>query len=89
MPFHRAWPQRAVYRIWPDFEVHPQIDASSTTIKAIAAQRSFDSFGEGIVWAVVDSGIDEKHAHFDGLPEPALIRRWQICTATSPEATRR
>ncbi|MFN6552019.1 S8 family peptidase [Mycolicibacterium septicum] len=61
----QAWPQRAIYRIWPDFEVHPQIDASSTTIKAIAAQRSFDSFGEGIVWAVVDSGIDEKHAHFD------------------------
>ncbi len=60
----QSWPQRAVYRIWPDFEVHPQIDASSTTIKAIAAQRSFDSYGEGIVWAVVDSGIDEKHAHF-------------------------
>lgn len=60
----QVWTQRAVYRIWPDFEVHTQIDASSTTIKAVAAQRSFDSFGEGIVWAVVDSGIDETHAHF-------------------------
>lgn len=60
----QTWSERAVYRIWPDFEVRPQIDASSTTIKAVAAQRSFDSFGEGIVWAVVDSGIDEKHAHF-------------------------
>lgn len=71
----QVWAQRAVYRIWPDFEVHPQIDASSTTIKAIAAQRSFDSFGEGIVWAVVDSGIDEQHAHFSAyrtLSDPAV-----------------
>ncbi|CRZ13831.1 S8 family peptidase [Mycolicibacterium neworleansense] len=69
------WAQRAVYRIWPDFEVHPQIDASSTTIKAVAAQRSFGSFGEGIVWAVVDSGIDETHPHFDAhqnLHDPAV-----------------
>ncbi|WP_309227908.1 MULTISPECIES: S8 family serine peptidase [unclassified Mycolicibacterium] len=72
----QSWPQRAIYRIWPDFEVHPQIDVSSTTIKAIAAQRSFDSFGEGIVWAVVDSGIDEKHAHFlayQTLSDPAVV----------------
>ncbi|OHU08215.1 S8 family peptidase [Mycobacterium syngnathidarum] len=72
----QSWPERAVYRIWPDFEVHPQIDASSATIKAVAAQRSFASFGEGIVWAVVDSGIDEKHAHFaahQNLSDPAVV----------------
>ncbi|MFV8229981.1 S8 family peptidase [Mycolicibacterium fortuitum] len=72
----QTWSERAVYRIWPDFEVHPQIDASSTTIKAIAAQRSFDSYGEGIVWAVVDSGIDEKHAHFSeyqNLRDPSVV----------------
>ncbi|MGV0744648.1 S8 family peptidase [Mycolicibacterium sp. XJ870] len=60
----QSWPGRAIYRIWPDFDVHPQIDASSNTVKAIAAQRSFASCGDGIVWAVVDSGIDEKHPHF-------------------------
>jgi serine protease AprX len=37
------WPKRAIYRIWPDFEVHPQIDASGATIKARAAQRTFES----------------------------------------------
>ncbi|HET7074521.1 MAG TPA: S8 family peptidase, partial [Mycobacterium sp.] len=61
-----AWPMRAIYRIWPDFEAHPQIDASSATIKARAAQRAFESFGDGIVWAVVDSGIQADHAHFAG-----------------------
>lgn len=60
------WPQRAIYRIWPDFEAGPQIDASGSTIKARAAQRTFESFGDGIVWAVVDSGIQGDHPHFLG-----------------------
>jgi subtilisin family serine protease len=58
------WPKRAIFRIWPDFEVHRQIDASCTTIKAVPAQRSFAAYGEGIVWAVIDSGIDGTHPHF-------------------------
>ena len=57
-------PKRAVFRVWPDFDAHAQIDESSTTVKAIPAQRSFDSFGDGIVWAVVDSGVWAKHPHF-------------------------
>jgi len=60
------WPQRAIYRIWPDFEAHPQIDVSGTTIKARAAQRTFESLGDGIVWAVVDSGVQGDHPHFLG-----------------------
>jgi serine protease AprX len=58
------WPQRAIFRIWPDFPVHRQIDASATTVKAVPAQRSFAAYGEGIVWAVIDSGIDQAHPHF-------------------------
>ncbi|WP_458316337.1 S8 family peptidase [Mycolicibacterium brisbanense] len=71
----QRWPARAVYRIWPDFDTHPLIDASSSTIKAIPAQRAFDSFGDGIVWAVVDSGIAADHPHFIGhqtLSDPAV-----------------
>jgi subtilisin family serine protease len=60
------WPKRAIYRIWPDFEAHPQIDASAATVKARAAQRTFESFGDGIVWAVVDSGVQADHPHFLG-----------------------
>ncbi|HXQ54851.1 MAG TPA: peptidase S8, partial [Actinomycetes bacterium] len=48
---------RAIYRIWPDFPVHPLIDASCATVKADAARRSFDASGRGITWAVLDSGI--------------------------------
>lgn len=69
------WPYRAIFRIWPDFEVRRQIDASTTTVKAVAAQRSFAAFGDGIVWAVIDSGIDGTHPHFQGehtLDDPSV-----------------
>ena len=62
---------RAIYRIWPDFPVHPLIDASGATVKADAARRSFDATGRGITWAVLDSGIDADHHHF---------RRYQTLT---------
>ncbi|MGH2814551.1 MAG: hypothetical protein ACRDLC_05260, partial [Actinomycetota bacterium] len=56
--------RRAIYRIWPDFPVHPLIDTSCATVKADAARRSFDATGRGITWAVLDSGIDGDHHHF-------------------------
>jgi serine protease AprX len=55
---------RAIYRVWPDFPVHPLIDTSCATVKADAARRSFDATGRGITWAVLDSGIDAHHHHF-------------------------
>ena len=56
--------RRAIYRVWPDFPVHPLIDTSCATVKADAARRSFDATGRGITWAVLDSGIDATHHHF-------------------------
>jgi serine protease AprX len=56
--------RRTIYRIWPDFPVHPLIDVSCATVKADAARRSYDAAGRGITWAVLDSGIDEHHRHF-------------------------
>ncbi|HEV3464011.1 MAG TPA: S8 family peptidase [Actinomycetota bacterium] len=56
--------RRAIYRVWPDFPVHPLIDMSCATVKADAARRSFDATGRGITWAVLDSGIDADHHHF-------------------------
>ncbi len=56
--------KRAIYRIWPDYEVHALIDQSISTIKADAARRAFDAGGRRIVWAVIDSGVDGKHLHF-------------------------
>ena len=55
---------QAIYRIWPDFKVRPHTTRSIATVKVDAARTTFAAWGEGIVWAVLDSGIDGKHPHF-------------------------
>jgi hypothetical protein len=55
---------RAIYHIWPDFEIKSLINRSISTVKADAAQTSFAAYGENIVWAVLDSGIEATHPHF-------------------------
>ena len=71
--------RRAIYRIWPDFEVGPLLTKSVITVKADAARISFSAQGEGIVWAVLDSGIQGDHPHFAKhqnlvLPPPLVHR---------------
>jgi subtilisin family serine protease len=56
--------RRAIYRVWPDFDMHMVVDRSVATIKADAARRSYDATGSDVVWAVIDSGIDGEHPHF-------------------------
>jgi subtilisin family serine protease len=53
-----------IYRIWDDNEVHLTLTRSLTTVKADAAQRAFQAWGDGITWAVLDSGIQGDHPHF-------------------------
>jgi serine protease AprX len=71
--------RRAIYRVWPDFEVRPLISKSISTVKANAAHVSFAAMGEEIVWAVLDSGIHQDHPHFqlhgNLRLEPALEHR--------------
>lgn len=53
-----------IYRIWEDNDVHLSLTRSLTTVKADAAQRAFQARGDGIVWAVLDSGVQGDHEHF-------------------------
>ena len=55
---------RAIYHIWPDFEVSASIVKSIATVKCDAAHNAFSAHGEGITWAVMDSGINADHPHF-------------------------
>jgi len=55
---------RAIYHIWPDFEISACINKSIATVKSDAAQNSFSARGAGITWAVMDSGIQKDHEHF-------------------------
>jgi serine protease AprX len=54
----------SIYKIWPDFKVKAFINRSVRTVKADAARFSFSAEGMGMVWAVMDSGIQGDHAHF-------------------------
>jgi hypothetical protein len=73
---------RTIYRVWPDYRVRAHIDRSVSTIKADAAARTYATSGDGIVWAVIDSGIDQTHRTSPAAPSP--IRPCPGCTATSP-----
>jgi subtilisin family serine protease len=53
-----------ICRVWPDLVVEAHLDRSLTTIKADAASRTYGCGGAGVVWAVLDSGIDAGHSHF-------------------------
>ena len=63
-PESDAVQHRCIYKLWPDFPVRSQTDRSMATVKADAALKSFDASGEGITWAVIDSGVAGWHAHF-------------------------
>lgn len=54
----------AIFQIWEDFKIYPLLHGSVATVKADAACTSFGASGEGIVWAVIDSGIQADHPHF-------------------------
>jgi serine protease AprX len=56
---------RAIYRIWEDMEVRAFLTNSVATVKADAARMAFSAEGKDIVWAVIDSGIDRTHDHFE------------------------
>ena len=57
---------RAINRIWPDLPIQPQSTyrSAAAAASALAARRSYSAFGQGIVWALIDSGIEASHQHF-------------------------
>ena len=81
-----AW--RAIHHIWPDFKVRAQIWKSVATVKGDACRRSFATSGKDIVWAVLDSGIDGSHPHFEkyrNLDVPAPLKHMDFTPDTPVE----
>jgi hypothetical protein len=52
---------RGISRIWLNKKTGALLDKSNQTIKAQAARNVFKVEGEGIVWAVLDTGIDRNN----------------------------
>ena len=57
-------PRGTIYRMWPNFQVGGLAIRSIVATKCQAAHRSFNATGRGLVWAVLDSGIQGDHKHF-------------------------
>lgn len=92
-PATAAGAQRAlelIYHVWPDLILRAHLDRSVSTIKSDAALRTFGSAGAGVVWGVLDSGIDASHPHFaahDTLTAPAVSKLHRdFTTPSSPDA---
>jgi serine protease AprX len=54
----------AIRGLWPDTGVCALINRSVATVKATEGRSQYGADGKSIVWAVVDSGIDGEHRHF-------------------------
>jgi len=54
----------AIRRAWPNFETRALTVHSSVVTRCQAVRRMFNGTGQGIVWAIMDSGIDGSHSHF-------------------------
>ena len=53
-----------IYKIWEDFALDLYLDRSVSTVKADAARVAFGASGQDIVWAVIDTGV-QNHRHFE------------------------
>lgn len=71
-----AW----VYQIWKDEAIYGHLLQSTETVKAAPCWRTFDARGQGITWAVMDTGIHAEHPHFatHGTLDAALSRNFSI-----------
>ena len=56
--------KHALGRVWKNATKWALVDKSIHTTQAFPAHRSYESFGRGITWAVLDSGIHRTHPHF-------------------------
>ncbi len=51
-------------RIWTDTGRSTMIDQSTHTVQARPSLKSYGATGDGIVWAVLDTGVRWSHPHF-------------------------
>jgi subtilisin family serine protease len=59
-----AFDQKSIHRVFKNSVKRALINQSSETIQVVTARKGYNATGEGICWAVLDSGIDYKHPHF-------------------------
>lgn len=74
----------AIRRMWRDSLKRAVLNKSTAVVHSQAAHESYAAFGEGINWAVLDTGIRADHPHFK---EHANVKaQWDCTKAGAPKA---
>lgn len=71
-----------VHKVWRNREMKPMVDESRNTVNASAALQLFGASGQGITWAVLDTGIKGDHDYFKD--EPAVVKKPQFNFTDEP-----
>jgi len=67
--------EKMVFRIWHNRDIKHMVDTSKATTKSSAASHLFNAEGEGITWAVLDTGIKDDHKYFtENKDSPPIVK---------------
>jgi len=70
--------EESVFKIWLNKKMEPMVDVSAATIKSSPALQLFGADGDGISWAVLDTGIKEDHDFFK--KGPPIVKAFNFTT---------
>ncbi len=70
-------------KVWRDAQKKALINQSTSTIQARPANVGYNAMGEGIGWAVPDTGIKGDHPHFEKFKN--IARQWDCTKAGAPK----
>jgi subtilisin family serine protease len=73
-----------IRRVWRNATKRALLDVSINTVQAPPAHGGYSARGRGIVWAVLDTGINPEHSHFRGVVGP----QWDCTKRGAPSDAR-
>ncbi|WDS36774.1 S8 family peptidase [Pseudoxanthomonas sp.] len=77
-------------RLWRDAGKRALLDRSRSVIQADAAQNAYHALGQGIGWAVLDTGIAAGHPHFhEAGVRDVVVAQWDCTVRGRPRELRR